>query len=303
MRPAIEIVQLHEGSSLRCVRTTGERFSTVWHSHPELELLLVERSRGMRFVGDSAEPFGPGDLVLVGPNVPHVWLTSDRPRPLRHDHTASVLIQFREDLLGGHGRKPPEFGAIARLLERSRPGVHFAGAEAAAAARRMIHLSRTAGVERLTGLLELLDFLARARAQRPLSGARDGPRLKIADARRIDAVRRYVERNLGRTIRQPRAAALARLGPARFSTFFRQRMGCTFSTYVARLRVARVVTLLTEERMNISTACYASGFNSLSSFNHHFRALKGMSPRAFLHHFRAHAGVGDEWLVRRSWIR
>ncbi|HWA86451.1 MAG TPA: AraC family transcriptional regulator [Opitutus sp.] len=303
MRPAIEIIQLHEGSSLRCTRSTGESLSTVWHCHPELELLLVERSRGMRFVGDSAEPFAAGDLVLVGPNLPHVWLNNDLPKRPRHNHTASILIQFRENLLGPGAWKTPEFSAVAALLQRSRQGVAFSGADARAAARRMIRLSRTAGVERIAGLLELLDFLAQSRSSRLLSSAGYVPKLNRADASRLHAVRRYVEKNLGRVIRQPRAAALARLSPPRFSAFFRKRTGCTFSAYVNRLRVARVATLLTEEKMNISEACYAAGFNSLSNFNTQFHALKGMSPRAFLRHFRANAGVGQEWLVRKAWIR
>lgn len=303
MRPAIEIVQLHPDSSLRCVRSTGENFSTVWHFHPELELLLVERSRGMRFVGDSAESFRRGDLVLVGPNLPHVWLNNDLPTRPRHDHVASVLVQFREDFLGRDWATKPEFAAIARLLQRSRHGIHFSGPAATAAARLMRKLTRTTGVGRIARLLELLEFLAQARDQRLLASADYVPSLSRADAKRIRAVRRYVDRNLGRVIRQPKVAALAGLTPPRFSVFFRQRMGCTFSAYVNRLRIARVAQLLTEEKMNVSEACYASGFNSLSNFNTQFRALKGMSPRAFLRHFRANAGVGDEWLLRAAWQR
>ncbi|HEU5079095.1 MAG TPA: AraC family transcriptional regulator [Opitutaceae bacterium] len=303
MRPATEIIELHEGSSLRCSRSTGESLSTVWHSHPELELLLIERSRGMRFVGDSAEPFGAGDLVLVGPNLPHVWLNNDLPKRPRHDHVASVLIQFRESLVGSGSWKTPEFSGIAGLLQRSRHGVHFTGPDARAAARRMIDLSRLVGVGRIAGLIELLDFLAQSRGQRLLSSAGFTPKLNPADDARFQAVRRYVEKNLCRSIRQPRAAAIARLSPARFSAFFRQRMGCTFSAYVNRLRVARVATLLTEEKVNISEACYACGFNSLSTFNTQFRAIKGMSPSAYLRHFRANAGAGQEWLVRKAWIR
>lgn len=303
MRPAIEIVHPHEGSSLRCFRTTGENLSTIWHFHPELELLLIERSRGMRFVGDSVEPFRPGDLVLVGPNLPHVWLNNDLPARPRHDHAVSTLVQFREDFLGRHWTKADEFTAIAGLLQRSRHGVHFSGADAHAAARLMRRLSRTAGVSRVAGLLELLDLLAQSSGQRLLATADYVPRLNRADANRIRAVRRYVEKNLGRALRQPKAAALAGLSPARFSAFFRERMGCTFSAYVNRLRLAQVTQLLTAERMSISEACYASGFNSLSNFNAQFHALKGMSPRAYLRHFRLNAGKGDEWLTRKDWIR
>ena len=43
------------------------------HCHPEYEINLVMNTRGSRIVGDSTEDFGPLDLVMTGPYVPHVW--------------------------------------------------------------------------------------------------------------------------------------------------------------------------------------------------------------------------------------
>ena len=45
------------------------------HCHPEYEINLVMNTRGSRIVGDSTEDFGPLDLVMTGPYVPHVWAT------------------------------------------------------------------------------------------------------------------------------------------------------------------------------------------------------------------------------------
>ena len=44
-----------------------------WHYHPQYELLYISQSHGIRFVGDSVSQFSPGDLVLVGPYLPHLW--------------------------------------------------------------------------------------------------------------------------------------------------------------------------------------------------------------------------------------
>lgn len=49
----------------------------MWHYHSEMELVLTVKSTGTRFVGDSIKMFQAGDLVLIGKNLPHMWLNDD----------------------------------------------------------------------------------------------------------------------------------------------------------------------------------------------------------------------------------
>ncbi|HEY0110008.1 MAG TPA: AraC family ligand binding domain-containing protein, partial [Fibrella sp.] len=48
-------------------------FDPNWHFHPHYQLFLVEEGTGTRFIGDSIRPFAPGDLVMIGPDLPHLW--------------------------------------------------------------------------------------------------------------------------------------------------------------------------------------------------------------------------------------
>ena len=43
-----------------------------WHYHPEYELVYVEASNGIRHVGQHISSFMESDLVLIGPNIPHL---------------------------------------------------------------------------------------------------------------------------------------------------------------------------------------------------------------------------------------
>lgn len=286
MQASFQKIVPHQDSSLCCRRTTGESFNSRWHFHPEIELMYVERSHGVRLVGDSVQPFSPGDLVLVGPNLPHVWINNDVPARPPHDHAVGIFVQFREDFLGTALERAPELGAVAELLRRSRHGVHFMGSDVSAAIGHLQRLVRGLGTSRLAELVVLLDLLAHCPRQQLLCRAGYVPKLNHGEAERIERVCRFINEHLTTRLSLPSTAAVAGLSRARFSRFFRQKMRCTFTAYVTRLRIARAIHLMVEEEMQIAEACFASGFNNLSNFNRHFRAIKGMNPRAYLRLFR-----------------
>ncbi len=60
-----------EGFAFKEIRSSG--FDCPWHVHPEYELILVIQGQGYRIVGDNISRLAAGDLVLVGPGLPHIW--------------------------------------------------------------------------------------------------------------------------------------------------------------------------------------------------------------------------------------
>lgn len=284
------MIRFPEGDSLRLFRAAGAKTVPAWHYHPEFELAFVERGRGWRFVGDRAEPFDEGDLVLLGPDLPHAWSGEDsRLDALKPVRLRAIFVQFRERFLGRELWRVPEFAAVDGLLRRSRQGVRFTGPDAQQAGERLRRLVKLDGAERVTGLLVVLDLLAHSPGQILLSSPTYAPRLDRADAARLKAVCRYIRTHLTRKKSQSVAAALVRLSPERFSDFFQEKVGSTFPAYVNELRINHAVQLMIERRMSIAEACFASGFNNLSNFNQQFRARKGLSPREYLRR-KAHPG-------------
>src|SRR5436305_3904972 len=97
MRPFLETLPVRQGASWSMLnRRLDAAIPFQWHHHPEFELTLTLNSRGQRFIGDNVGPYEDGDLVLVGPNLPHTWSSCEKLDPTR-PHIALVLW-FRPEL-------------------------------------------------------------------------------------------------------------------------------------------------------------------------------------------------------------
>jgi mannose-6-phosphate isomerase-like protein (cupin superfamily) len=46
--------------------------TTRWHYHPEIELIYFIEGKTTAVIGDGFQYFNEGELVLLGPNFPHV---------------------------------------------------------------------------------------------------------------------------------------------------------------------------------------------------------------------------------------
>jgi hypothetical protein len=77
MKASFEKLVPPSGESFRCFNRKELRTTVKWHRHPEIELNYVEKGRGTRLVGDHIDTYGDGDLVLIGPDIPHTWLSDD----------------------------------------------------------------------------------------------------------------------------------------------------------------------------------------------------------------------------------
>ncbi len=274
MKAAVERVSTDAGASFLCRRRLDTRFGFHWHFHAEIELTAILHSRGRRFVGDSIEAYGDGDLVLLGPNLPHTW-QSDAGRRGRHE---AVFCQFPETFLG---TELPELVGVRRLLQRSSRGLRFTGATQKAVLRKMEVLDRAQGLTRLRGLLDILDQLARSRDARPLSSREFVPELRRGDAERVDRVCRHLNGRVTEGVTLAEAARVAHLSIPAFSRAFRRTTGKTLVGYLQELRTGLACRALIESERPISDIAFGSGFHNLSNFNRRFRELKGMSPREY----------------------
>jgi len=279
-KPRIEKILPPTAASFVYQIKRDRNFGVFWHYHPEYQLTLVLRGRGRRFVGDDVSSFKAGDLVLTGPNLPHMWCSS-RARPGAGGRNEAILVQFPETIFGGPFLQLPEMAPVRRLLERSALGIRFGEAARRKVSRRMVRMGRQRGLARLIELLELLRILSQSPVEGTLSSRTFAPSVQFADRDRIDRICQYAAQNSAKPISLPQAAAAAHLSVPAFTRFFKKCTGKTFVEYLTELRVGSACRLLVETDRSVTEVCFAAGFNNVSTFNRRFLELKGLTPRAF----------------------
>jgi AraC-like DNA-binding protein len=273
-------------SSFKYKRIVLPSLEFNWHCHPEYELMLMFKSRGKRFIGDSIDYYTEGDLFFMGPNLPHSWYS---PAGVlgKNVHHEAILIQFVENFAGLDVREVPELNSINKLFSNATRGLQFFGETRAATSKKILAMETMEGLSRLTTLLEILDLLSKAGKEnaKSLSGIEFTRGFYPGEQSRIDRVCRFINVNYHEKMRLEDAAAIVNMSATAFSRFFKKSTGKTFVNYVNELRVGQACKLLIESELSISEICYEVGFNNLSNFNRRFYERHRKSPRDYRQEF------------------
>ena len=279
MKPYLEYLTTSDDASWAMLnRRLGDGIPFQWHHHPEFELTLTLNSRGQRFIGDHIGRYDEGDLVLIGPYLPHTWHSLERP-DAAEPHIALVmwfLPAWAERLTAN-----AELRGVAAMLARAATGLQFSP-QAAQAVRPLIeHLFTLPSVERFLSLVTVLTRLAEDREAVPLSATAPELAPAATDRGRIDRVLNHIHGHFAEPITIAELADIAALSLSGLHRTFLRHTRQTVSQYLIRLRIGRACALLSSGSMPIGSIAGEVGYDSLANFNRQFKALKGTTPRAY----------------------
>ncbi len=111
----------------------------------------------------------------------------------------------------------------------------------------------------------------------------------FADVKNADVIRKavhYMRRCCTEKVSLDDVAKVVYLSPTYFSKMFKSEMGCSFNTYLNRLRVEKSKHLLLQADLRLADIACMSGFEDQSYFTKVFKRVTGVSP----HYFRTSAG-------------
>ena len=276
MKLQFEKIEPEAGSSFRVVHVTeGEPCRVFWHYHPEYEIVFMPFGSGQRRVGTNVSPYEEGELVFIGPNLPHLNFSYGK-----EGHYEEIVVQLREDFMGESFLQKPELVSIRRLFERAHQGLTFGAETKQQVGPSLAKLPGQAPLERLLTLLHILQQLASAADGQPLHA--DGVQFELnpKEQDRINRVCQYVEQHYAEAIDIRAVADLASMTVPAFCRYFKRMTQLTFTDFVNEYRVNQARRMLHSAR-TVADVSFAVGFNNLSHFNKTFRVLTGQTPSAY----------------------
>lgn len=285
MKPFLEKLQPQPGTSWAMLnRRLDDAIPFQWHHHPELELTLTLNSRGQRFIGDHIGSYDDGDLVLIGPNLPHSWSSTAKIDPGK-PHIALVMW-FRPEWARKMAEAFVELRAVSAMVERASTGLKFSKRHAERVRPIIEELFGQPADARLLSLMQVLNLLAQDAAAEPLASPRSVPVAGGSDRARIDRVLDHIHLNYASGLSLAELADIAALSPSGLHRLFRRHTQLSITDYIMRLKIGEACAMLSASSRPIAYIAEAVGYTSLANFNRQFLALKGMTPRRYRQSFQ-----------------
>lgn len=278
MKATLEKIDAGLDRSFSVKKFTEENVNRVpfWHFHPEFEIVFISSGSGKRRIGSHISDFSNGDLIFLGPNLPHLSFTDEVYEP----HT-EVVVQMKADFLGDTFFSRPELKMINQLFNRAKTGLTFKKETKRAVGNLLMQLPELDNFDRLIYLLKVLQRLALSSEVENLDIDGFGIQTNPRDGERINAIYEYVDKNFRDTIHLDAAAALVNMTVPSFCRYFKKLTNKTFLQFVNEYRISYACRLLTQNHESIAEIAFECGFNNLSHFNKQFKRVTGKSPSVY----------------------
>lgn len=249
-----------------------DRFIPYWHFHPEIELTFIAKGKGVRIVGDSTEPFHEMDLVLLGSNLPHNWISFEDK-----DRCEAFVLQFSISIF----KQSAELAQIKNFLDSANRGVSFLQPSNSILAK-IYRYNNLPDPLKYALLIEMLYELQSDKNISLLTSETYRiPNYNAKSQLRYEKVTEYVINHIDRKITLLEIANVANMSRESFSRWFKQASGTSFISYLNKTKIEVACHLLIHTDDHINEVAYKVGFESQSQFHRCFKNFKAISPLKF----------------------
>jgi AraC-like DNA-binding protein len=279
--PYLEVIPPHPSRSFRWLEHDYPSEIARWQYHPEIEIHLIRKSSGSLIAGDYIGAFEPGQVSIMGSNLPHDWMSDLQPGEVFANRDA--LIQFDAEWFLRVSTVIPELTGAKAFLEEIQKGIIFHGETRAKAEELLENVGKSTGLGQISNFFALIDLFMKApdADKQYLSKSWVNDHASSEGKLAVESGVKYIFENLTKDIRMSEAARIAHMSEPTFSKYFKKASGLTFSDMVRKLRIAHACRLLDQTDQSIASIGRASGYGNLANFNRKFLAETGTTPSAY----------------------
>lgn len=279
MKPHLLKIPLNPEHSFNVRYDIVSHFYKMWHFHHEVELVYIVKGSGLQFTGDHIQPFKPGDLIMFGSQLPHLWRSDEiYLQPDASEKLEAIVMHFSPDCFGDGFFSLAENKQVLKLLENAKKGIRINGKSKEKVAEWMHELLSCEGIKRIILLLQILEQLSLSQDLEIVNQQNNIEFNSATEMDRLNNVYQYLLDNYTREIELKEIAEVANITPHAFCRYFKARTRKTFSGFLIELRINHAAKLLVETNKSVSDICFESGFNNFSHFNKSFKGIIGRTP-------------------------
>lgn len=283
MKARLIEVGTHNAKCIKIKKLEQAHFETPFHFHDMCELNFIMESNGKRIVGDNISNFSPGDLVLMSPNLPHIWYND--PTTLHKDDeklsSKAIVIHFPINILQNLTDDDALIIKTRKLLKRADRGIWFHSKTLQQVAPRLRNIATKESIFQIVEFLEVLNILIASREYELLASIGYNHSYNQKDTDRLNMIYRYAIEHFDRPITLSEISAVANMSPPAFCNFFRKSTQKTFTRFVNELRIGHACKLLLKSDESIAEISYRCGYQNLTNFNKFFKHIVGKTPSEF----------------------
>lgn len=278
MKPELRQITSTPQSSFLVRKDVGDQILNNWHYHPEVELLFIKRSVGTWMVGDHIGPFQSGDMLLIGPNLPHCF-RHEYEHIIKRDETAgeAICVKFVPGIFGLQFFNMPETKKIKELLVKCNSGLKLTGKTKKSVSETIDKMLVASPGKKLVYLLSMLEEIAESKEFITLS-SKGFIQSTETDKDRIKSVFEYTFNHYNEKISLDQVAALLNMTRQSFCRYFKNKTQKTYIQFLMEVRIGYACRLLIEDEKNVAEISYEAGYNNISHFNHQFKLITKKKP-------------------------
>jgi AraC-like DNA-binding protein len=257
-------------------------FYDYLHQHPEVQLTLILSSEGKVIVGDFIGTFKPGDIFLIGPDLPHVFRNDSKYYESNKEGQAhSLTVFFEWQSFGDKFLSLPEMANLNEFSNFSKRGLFIQEPVKTRISQLMKLMFKKTGMDRLIVLLKILNILSEYNRAEPLASSGIYSEFDEIDGKKLASIYRFTMNEFHRKISLEEVASLAYMTTNSFCRYFKKRTRKSYVDFLTEIRIGQARKLLQQNDLSISQISIEVGFNNLSNFNRKFKEVCSITPTEF----------------------